>query len=138
VTVDVGELWQRLSPRMLLVHPVHEVLRQIPLLNRVGGARLGDRQSDVDLFGLALVVGYGVARWFTTTYRIDTNRFSCALVCSGAMFFRCAQQDSLGVDRRAAVAPVARVTVLRVSTGQEAKGDTAFALDAVQPSRCLG
>ena len=27
--------WQRLSPRMLLVHPVHELLRQLPLL--IGG-----------------------------------------------------------------------------------------------------
>ena len=24
--------WQRLSPRMLLVHPLHEVLRELPLL----------------------------------------------------------------------------------------------------------
>ena len=31
--------WQRLSPRMLLVHPVHELLRQLPLL--VGGIVLG-------------------------------------------------------------------------------------------------
>ena len=32
-------VWHRLSPRMLLVHPVHEVLRQIPLL--VGAIVLG-------------------------------------------------------------------------------------------------
>ena len=32
-------VWQRLSPRMLLVHPVHEVLRQIPLL--IGAVVLG-------------------------------------------------------------------------------------------------
>lgn len=24
--------WHRLSPRMLLVHPVHEMLRQLPVL----------------------------------------------------------------------------------------------------------
>ena len=32
-------VWHRLSPRMLLVHPVHEVLRQIPLL--IGAVVLG-------------------------------------------------------------------------------------------------
>ena len=31
--------WSRLSPRMLLVHPVHEVLRQIPVL--IGSLVLG-------------------------------------------------------------------------------------------------
>ena len=38
VTVPAQQ-WQRLSPRMLLVHPVHEVLRQIPLL--IGSIVLG-------------------------------------------------------------------------------------------------
>ncbi|MGB3521609.1 MAG: hypothetical protein WBA50_09050, partial [Mycobacterium sp.] len=27
-----ADQWQRLSPRMLLVHPLHEVLRELPLL----------------------------------------------------------------------------------------------------------
>ena len=89
MTVDTGEVWQRLSPRMLLVHPVHEVLRQIPLL--IGSVVLGSATGNPmwTLFGLALVVGYGVARWFTTTYRIDPNRCSCGRVCFSAMFFRC-------------------------------------------------
>ena len=37
--------WHRLSPRMLLVHPVHEVLRQLPLLIGVGGARVRRRAT---------------------------------------------------------------------------------------------
>ena len=73
MTVDAGQVWQRLSPRMLLVHPVHEVLRQIPLL--IGSVVLGSATGNPmwTLVGLALIVGYGVARWFTTTYRIDAH-----------------------------------------------------------------
>src|SRR5205823_14997481 len=65
VTTRDEQVWQRLSPRMLLVHPVHEVLRQIPLL--IGSVVLGSATGNPlwTLYGLALVVGYGVARWFT-------------------------------------------------------------------------
>jgi putative membrane protein len=133
VTVDAGEVWQRLSPRMLLVHPVHEVLRQLPLL--IGSAVLGSATGNPmwTLFGLALVVGYGVARWFTTTYRIDVDEIQLR---TGVL-----QRKVLSVPRNRirSVSTDARLlhrllglTVLRVSTGQEAKGDTAFALDAVQ------
>jgi putative membrane protein len=133
VTVDAGEVWQRLSPRMLLVHPVHEVLRQIPLL--IGSVVLGSATGNPmwTLFGLALIVGYGVARWFTTTYRIDTEQVQLR---TGVL-----QRNLLSLPRNRirSVSTDARLlhrllglTVLRVSTGQEAKGDTAFALDAVQ------
>jgi putative membrane protein len=133
VTVDAGEVWQRLSPRMLLVHPVHEVLRQIPLL--IGSVVLGSATGNPiwTLFGLALVVGYGVARWFTTSYRIDSDQVQLK---TGVL-----QRKVLSVPRNRirSVSTDARLlhrllglTVLRVSTGQEAKGDTAFALDAVQ------
>jgi len=133
VTVDACEVWQRLSPRMLLVHPVHEVLRQIPLL--IGSVVLGSATGNPmwALFGLALVVGYGVARWFTTTYRIDGQEVQLQ---TGVL-----QRKVLSVPRNRirSVSTDARLlhrllglAVLRVSTGQEAKGDAAFALDAVE------
>jgi putative membrane protein len=118
---------------MLLVHPVHEVLRQIPLL--IGSVVLGSATGNPmwTLFGLALVVGYGVARWFTTTYRIDSDQVQLK---TGVL-----KRNVLSVPRNRirSVSTDARLlhrllglTVLRVSTGQEARGDTAFALDAVQ------
>ena len=133
MTADAGEVWQRLSPRMLLVHPVHEVLRQIPLL--IGSVVLGSATGNPmwALFGLALVVGYGVARWFTTTYRIDGQEVQLQ---TGVL-----QRKVLSVPRNRirSVSTDARLlhrlfglAVLRVSTGQEAKGDAAFALDAVE------
>ena len=63
--------WQRLSPRMLLVHPVHEVLNQLPLL--IGAIVLGSAtQNPVwSLVGVGFIVMLGLARWFTSSYRID-------------------------------------------------------------------
>jgi putative membrane protein len=133
VTLDAEPVWQRLSPRMLLVHPVHEVLRQIPLL--IGSVVLGSATGNPmwTLFGLALVVGYGVARWFTTAYRIDSDEVQLR---TGVL-----QRKVLSVPRNRirSVSTDARLlhrllglTVLRLSTGHEARGDAAFALDAVE------
>ncbi|WP_156752366.1 PH domain-containing protein [Mycobacterium sp. ACS1612] len=121
---------------MLLVHPVHEVLRQIPLL--IGSVVLGSATGNPlwTLFGLALIVGYGVARWFTTSYRIDAEEVQLR---TGVL-----QRKVLAVPRNRirSVSTDARLlhrllglTVLRLSTGQEASGDTAFALDAVDASQ---
>ena len=133
MTVEAGRAWQRLSPRMLVVHPVHELLRQIPVL--IGSLVLGSATGNPmwALFGLALIVGYGLARWFTTSYRIGADEVQLR---TGVL-----QRKVLSVPRNRirSVSTDARLlhrllglTVLRVSTGQEAKGDTAFALDAVQ------
>ncbi|KAA0118705.1 PH domain-containing protein [Mycolicibacterium sp. P9-22] len=125
--------WQRLSPRMLLVHPVHEVLNQLPLL--IGAIVLGSAtQNPVwSLLGVGFIVLLGLARWFTTSYRIDEQDI---LLRTGLL-----QRNELSVPRNRirSVQTEARLlhrlmglTVLRVSTGQEAKGDNAFELDAVR------
>ncbi|MGE2717305.1 PH domain-containing protein [Mycolicibacterium litorale] len=125
--------WLRLSPRMLLVHPVHEVLRQIPVL--IGSVVLGSATGNPLWAVAALVatVGVGIARWFTTTYRIDAEEVQLR---AGVL-----QRRVLSVPRNRirSVSTDARLlhrllglTVLRVSTGQQARGDDAFALDAVE------
>ncbi|WP_197374476.1 PH domain-containing protein [Mycolicibacterium baixiangningiae] len=118
---------------MLLVHPVHEVLRQIPVL--LGSVVLGSATGNPLWAVAALVatVGVGIARWFTTTYRIDAEEVQLR---AGVL-----QRRVLSVPRNRirSVSTDARLlhrllglTVLRVSTGQEARGDDAFALDAVE------
>jgi putative membrane protein len=125
-------LWQRLSPRMLLVHPVHEVLRQLPLL--IGSLVLGSATGNPWWVALALVlsVALGILRWFTTTYRIASDEVQLR---SGVL-----QRTvlSLPLNRIRSVSTDARLlhrllglTVLRVSTGQEARSDSQFVLDAV-------
>ena len=131
IAQDAG--WQRLSARMLLVHPVHEVLRQIPVL--IGSVVLGSATGNPmwAVAVLVLTVGYGIARWFTTTYRIEPDEVQLR---AGVL-----QRKVLSVPRNRirSVSTDARLlhrllglTVLQLSTGQEAKGAAAFALDAVQ------
>ncbi|WP_165693878.1 PH domain-containing protein, partial [Mycolicibacterium diernhoferi] len=132
MTAPESAQWQRLSPRMLLVHPVHEVLNQLPLL--IGAIVVGSAtQNPVwSLVGVGLIVVLGLTRWFTTSYRIDDQD---VVLRTGLL-----QRNELSVPRNRirSVQTEARVlhrllglTVLRVSTGQ-AKGDNAFELDAVE------
>jgi putative membrane protein len=63
--------WQRLSPRMLLIHPVNEVVRLAPALLGLFIAGIGSGQGVIFAAGGAvLAVALGLTRWFTTTYRI--------------------------------------------------------------------
>ena len=136
MSLPIGEsppvLWQRLSPRMLLVHPVHEVLRQLPLL--IGSLFLGSATGNPWLVALALMlaVAFGVLRWFVTTYRISSDEVQLR----SGVFRR--KVLSLPRNRIRSVSTDARLlhrvlglTVLGVSTGQEARGDSDFTLDAV-------
>ena len=124
--------WQRLSPRMLLVHPVHEVLRQLPLL--IGTLVLGSATGNPWWGVLVLVasVTFGILRWFLTTYRIAPEEIQLR---SGVLRRTVL---SLPRNRIRSVSTDARLlhrllglTVLRVSTSQEARGDGDFTLDGV-------
>jgi putative membrane protein len=118
---------------MLLVHPVHELLRQLPLL--IGSVVLGSATGNQmwAVAALVLLVVFGVARWFTTTYRIDGEQIQRR---EGVL-----QRTVLSLPRNRirSVSTDARLlhrllglTVVKVSTGQEARGDAEFALDAVR------
>ena len=125
-------VWQRLSPRMLLVHPVHEVMRQLPLL--IGAVVLGSATGNPmwTVAALGVTVAFGVLRWFTTTYRIEpdevqlrTGVLQRKVVSVPRNRIRSVQTDARLLHQ------LLRLTVLRVSTGHEATGDTVFVLDAV-------
>ncbi|MFY9917124.1 MAG: PH domain-containing protein [Mycobacterium sp.] len=118
---------------MLLVHPVHEVLRQIPLL--VGTIVLGSATGNsIWTFAvLGVTIGFGVLRWYTTTYRIEpdevqlrTGVLQRKVVSVPRNRIRSVQTDARLLHQALGL------TVLRVSTGQQASGDTGFALDAVR------
>lgn len=137
---DAGlDVWRRLSPRMLLVHPVHEVLRQLPLL--IGSVVLGSATGNPlwSIGAVVLLVVFGLARWFTTTYRIDAEQIQRR----EGIFQRTVL--SLPRNRIRSVSTDARLlhrllglTVLKVGTGQEGKGDAEFALDAVRADEVTG
>jgi putative membrane protein len=132
--------WQRLSPRMLLVHPVHELLRELPFL--IGAIVLGTTTGNQSWTAavLAYTVVVGVARWVTTSYRIDADPQSGQLQLRTGLLQR--KVLSLPLSRIRSVQSDARLlhrvmglAVVRVSTGQEAKGENGsgvFELNAVE------
>jgi putative membrane protein len=118
---------------MLLVHPVHEVLRQLPVL--VGSIVLGSATGNNawPLAALGVTIGIGLLRWFFTTYRIDdeyvalrTGVLRRRSISVPRNRIRSVQTDSRLLHR------LMGLTVLRVGTGHQARGQAAFALDAVE------
>ena len=125
--------WNRLSPRMLLVHPVHEVLRQIPVI--IGTVVLGSATGSPMLAIVVVVatVALGIARWFTTSYRIGAGevQLRTGILQRKVLSLPRNRIRSVSTDSRL-LHRLLGLTVLRVSTGQQATGGNAFALDAVQ------
>jgi putative membrane protein len=67
--------WQRLDPRMLLVHPVRELVRFLPALVAIFVA--GTATGRIDWWhglGIAIPVALGVLRYLTTYFRITPSR----------------------------------------------------------------
>jgi putative membrane protein len=118
---------------MLLVHPVHEVLRQIPVI--VGTVVLGSATGNpmYAVAVLVITVGIGLARWFTTSYRIGPGELQLrkGILQRKVLSLPRNRIRSVSTDARL-LHRLLGLTVVRVSTGQEAMGDSAFALDAVQ------
>ncbi|MBD0322356.1 MAG: PH domain-containing protein, partial [Aldersonia sp.] len=121
--------WQRLDKRMLLVHPVHEVVRLAPALLAalVVGSQSGNHAWE--LVALALVVGLALARWFTTTYRIGpvhielrTGLFQRRLLSVPRSRIRSVDVESTLLHRALGLA------VVHVGTGQREGSNEGFRL----------
>lgn len=82
--VDRAQSWRRLSPRMLLVHPVQQVMQFLPAL--FGVVILGRANDGMpwwfEIVFVAIPVLLGISRWFTTSYTIgqDTIRLRTGLL----------------------------------------------------------
>lgn len=67
--------WQRLSGRMLLIHPVTELIRLAPAIIVLLVANIGSGSGLIFAVAAAvLAVALGLMRWFTTTYRITPEQ----------------------------------------------------------------
>jgi putative membrane protein len=72
---ELEQPWQRLDPRMLLVHPIIELRRAIVPLAAVLLAGHSSGHSELwSLAAAALVILNAVLRWVTTKYRITADR----------------------------------------------------------------
>jgi putative membrane protein len=75
VTAAERGAWRRLSPRMLLIHPVQEVPRALPALIAAFAVGGGSGRGALWSAGaLVITVGFALSRWFTTRYRITDDR----------------------------------------------------------------
>jgi putative membrane protein len=78
-TIEQGELardadWRHLDARMLLVHPVNELVRFLPLVVGVfllGNSSEGDRWH---YFGVAIPIALGLWRFASTSFRITAGQ----------------------------------------------------------------
>lgn len=66
--------WQRLDPRMLLVHPITELFKFLPVLVGLLVAGGASGTGPWALLGVGFPVGLGVVRYLTTTYRVTDAR----------------------------------------------------------------
>lgn len=66
--------WERLDPRMLLIHPIKEVGKFLPVLLGLVVAGGVSGAGPWALLGIVVPVALGVIRYLTTTYRIAGER----------------------------------------------------------------
>jgi len=131
--VAESEQWRRLSPRMLVVHPLQELIRAAPALLAVlvAGATSG-RGPWWSLGGVGLLVVLGVLRWFTTTYRITPRQVQVrkGLVRRQVLTVPTDRVRTVDVDAQALhrILGLAKVTV---GTGRSDKGHEGIKLDSL-------
>jgi putative membrane protein len=66
--------WQRLDPRMLLVHPIRELVKFLPALIALLLAGTTSEGPPWQLLGVLVPIALGVLRYLTTRYRITAGR----------------------------------------------------------------
>jgi putative membrane protein len=125
--------WRRLDPRMLLVHPVLELVKFLPVLVGVFVLGSNGNQGWWQLFGVAIPVGLGIMRFLTTTFRITPTQIELKRGLIGQKVL------TARLDRVRAVeltsTPIHRILGLgkvEVGTASGAKqDDDKFALDSL-------
>lgn len=127
--------WQRLDPRMLVVHPVGAVLRFLPVLIGVFIAGSASGGGLWQFGGILIPIGLGVAQYYTTTFRIHAGRIELRR----GLLSR--QVRSTAVDRVRTVdltAPlihrVLGLTMMRIGTGTSG-GEDQLDLDGLPSER---
>lgn len=132
------EQWQRLDPRMLLVHPVREVVRFLPVLLAffVAGTA-ADGETPWQLLGVAVPVGLGLLRYLTTSFRIAQGRVELRRGLLNRHLLSTPVDRVRTVDVTAS--PIHRLlglTTVRVGTGTASTdGDDRLDLDGLPASR---
>lgn len=124
--------WQRLDARMLLVHPVLELVRFLPFV--VGVLVLGSQGGPElwQLLGVGIPIALGVLRFLTTQYRITPSQVELQRGLVGRKVL------TARLDRVRAVeltsSPIHRILGLakvEIGTASGGKEEDTFALDSL-------
>ncbi|MBY6365627.1 PH domain-containing protein [Rhodococcoides corynebacterioides] len=124
--------WARLDRRMLLVHPVTEVVRLLPVLvvSFVVGTSSGNHLWSAVV--LVIVVGAAIARWLTTSYRLGPVHVQLRTGVLQKKVLSIPRGRIRSVDVRAnALHRLLGLAVVTVGTGQHAGTGETFELNAL-------
>lgn len=124
--------WQRLDRRMLLVHPVTELIRFIPVLlfSLIAGARADSPTWSLGIVGVIVVLA--LLRWFTTTYRITPDNVELRTGLIQRKRLSVPRNRVRSVDVEADLLHRALgLSVLSIGTGQQAERGDQFKLDSL-------
>ena len=128
--------WQRLDPMMLLVHPIREVLRFLPALIGllVAGTAAGGGQWWWNVLGIGAPIALGVARYYTTRFRIAEGRVELRRGLLNKHVLSTSIDRVRTVDISASlIHRVLGLTTVRIGTGTASKlGEDELALDGVR------
>ncbi|WP_441952958.1 PH domain-containing protein [Nocardia sp. 2TAF39] len=117
---------------MLLVHPVTEVVKFIPVL--IGSVILGTSSGNHvwSIIPITLIVGFALTRWFTTTYRVGPTHVELRTGLVQRKKLSVPRSRIRSVDIEADLLHrVLGLAVLAIGTGQRADSGEKFKLDAL-------
>lgn len=130
--------WQRLSPKMLFVHPVQEVIRFLPVLVGIlfiGGKGQGHIWS---LVGLGVTIAAGLLRWFTTTYQITPTHVRVRRGLLSRKELSVPRDRVRSVDLTAHLMQrVLGLSRVVIGTGRSDRGDEGVTLDALAKAEAI-
>lgn len=134
---DLAE-WQRLDPRMLLVHPVKEITRfLVPLVVVFVAGQASGGGAPWELLGVLFPVALGLMRYLTTSFRIAGGRVELRRGLLDRHVLSTPLDRVRTVDLTAS--PIHRLlglTTLRIGTGTIATGeDDELDLDGLPTER---
>ena len=113
--------WLRLDRRMLLVHPVNEVVKLLPVLlvSVVLGSQSGNHWWGLGV--VTLLVIFGLLRYFTTTYRIGPVHVQLRTGVFQKKLLSVPRSRIRSVDVEAGVMHrLLGLSIVRIGTGQRA------------------
>lgn len=135
LAAEEDQPWLRLDKRMLLVHPVDEIVKLLPvlLISVVVGSQSGNHAWG--LIAVTVLVLFAIARWFTTSYRIGPVHVQLRSGVFQKKLLSVPRNRIRSVDVEAGLLHrVLGLAVVRIGTGQRAEkaGDSAkFELNAL-------